>query len=585
MISVKDEIVYANAGDSFELDASVDNEWQGIDWFTWECKDKASGKTLETKTTKYDYATNGNSFKIVKDSSYSTKADSMNCIVSAQETSTRATFSGTTVVRRMQKRPTGVITAADTVYLWSGDEDVDDDAIYYYSPAWGGKNSTLGDFGNNNKRDFYWKFSNVDGSFHRGNKDGSLDTSIAEFNTAFIRRTREDSVTITLDFRDSISDNPTLNFYNRHRAKEVSHKVYFSKAWKNLADTVIAKTTSTVGPSLAIVNNVPIIAYAESDSKVIISRLDNGTWKSLGSITTSTVKKLSAVAHGSDFYVGVIDNAGLTVYKSNSGTSAPSKAGSIISGVQDVKLVSNGLGNPHAVVINSNRKIEMYDISTSLSKNSKFGTMDNSSFISLDATLATRGLVVAGVDTSYNLYVGSTSSSDFSNLNKTQKGSEIGVAKVALSDNMVYMMYYSRATSTQGTHLVTGTLSGNGISWGSSSFIRAGMIAYNISLAVYSGTLYIAFDNRATISQVDVYRYENGKWHLHGENQLPYFNMVFYEHNKYYLRGLYPTLAFDNSGKLYLSMLARESSTGSGKNNGPLVMKYVADNWTIKDWN
>ena len=84
--------------------------------------------------------------------------------------------------------------------------------------------------------------------------------------------------------------------------------------------------------------------------------------------------------------------------------------------------------------------------------------------------------------------------------------------------------------------------------------------------------------------QVDVYRYEGGKWHVHGENQLPYFNTVFYNRNKYYLRGLAPTLAFDNGGKLYLSMLAQESSTGSKNNNGPLVMKYVADNRTIKDW-
>ncbi len=29
-------------------------------------------------------------------------------------------------------------------------------------------------------------------------------------------------------------------------------------------------------------------------------------------------------------------------------------------------------------------------------------------------------------------------------------------------------------------------------------------------------------------------------------------------------------------------MLARENAGGANRNNGPLVMKYVADNWEIK---
>ena len=58
---------------------------------------------------------------------------------------------------------------------------------------------------------------------------------------------------------------------------------------------------------------------------------------------------------------------------------------------------------------------------------------------------------------------------------------------------------------------------------------------------------------------------------------------MFYDINKYNLRGLYPGLAVDKNKKIYLSMLAHESSTGPGRNNGPLVMKYVADNWKVHD--
>ena len=45
-------------------------------------------------------------------------------------------------------------------------------------------------------------------------------------------------------------------------------------------------------------------------------------------------------------------------------------------------------------------------------------------------------------------------------------------------------------------------------------------------------------------------------------------------------------LATDNNGSIYVSMLALESAYDAtqhtANNNGPLVMKYVADNWEIK---
>ena len=105
-----------------------------------------------------------------------------------------------------------------------------------------------------------------------------------------------------------------------------------------------------------------------------------------------------------------------------------------------------------------------------------------------------------------------------------------------------------------------------------------------MSLVIHNGIIYAAVDDngKAAYSQVHVYRYENNKWHLHGENQLPYFNTVFYKSKGYFLRGWGPMLDIDGSGKVYLSMLARENVGGASRNNGPLVMKYVADNWEIK---
>jgi hypothetical protein len=146
------------------------------------------------------------------------------------------------------------------------------------------------------------------------------------------------------------------------------------------------------------------------------------------------------------------------------------------------------------------------------------------------------------------------------------------------------MVYFSRGVETYGPRIATGTINNNNISWEQTgAVIREGIFTNNINLVARNGVVYAAFDNRAQISQVDVYRYENGKWHLYGENLLPYFNAVFYTLRGYYLRGIAPSLVFDNEGKLYVSMLAQEGSGGPKRNNGPLVMKYVADNWKVHD--
>ena len=252
-IQVRDDVVYVSAGDPFELNATVNNVWQGISWFTWECFDQKTKKSLESDVPRYDYYANGSSFYDFREGGFTMDGKDMYCVVSAEESSTKAVFRDTTSVRIIKQPPVGVITAADTVYLWSGDESFDNgEAYYFYDTSWGGKHSTLGTIGDQNNQDFWWNFSNVDGNYYQGNHDGSLDTSIAEFNSAFIRSSRENSVTICLDYRDSTAAHPTQAFYSRHRAEEVCRKVYFRKAWRNIAtsDTVIDSTKMTTPPLL-----------------------------------------------------------------------------------------------------------------------------------------------------------------------------------------------------------------------------------------------------------------------------------------------------------------------------------------------
>lgn len=603
LIRVKEELIYINEGDGFTLDATVNDVWQGIDWFTWECKDKATGKTLESKVSKYDYAANGKSFRISKDSTYSEKGKDMNCIVSAQETSTKATFSDTTAVLLMKHHPVGVISAADTVYLWSGDEAVDDEAIYFYTPEWNAKKSIMGDLGNESMQDYWWKFSNVDGNFYQGKKDGTLDTSIAEFNTAFIRKTTEGSMTITLDYRDSTSTAPTHSFYNRHRAEEVSRKVYFRKAWRNQGpDTVIAKSTSNTPSVMTLVNDVPTVAYHDNEAnRIVVTQFQNDKWGNVGTINmTAAPASIQLAADGSTIYVGVLDSAGnYSVYKSFT------QIGNTIEGVTQAKILAKSGATNAVVLYLKNNAVYLAELNAGTWKNNatfnrlkyKFNNNNTSvNYREFDALFASNGnLVIIAVDNSSD-YVGYKFIYSSSYQNTHGEKIDKHMSKIALAEksNTLYIGFANRDVEhgKYGPYLYKGTLANNSLSIDKSGVysksIHEGLIAYNISLAISGNTLYAAMDDagRPNLSQVHVYRLEGGSWHPHGENQLPYFSFVFYNKNKYYLRGSHPTIATNSVGKVYVSMLARETaydaSTHTAKNNGPLVMKYVADNWEIK---
>ena len=88
VISVKDEEIYVTAGDLFELNASVNNVWQGISWFTWECFDQKKDTSLEANVTRYDYYKNGSSFYDYRPADFTMDGRDMYCVVSAEESST-----------------------------------------------------------------------------------------------------------------------------------------------------------------------------------------------------------------------------------------------------------------------------------------------------------------------------------------------------------------------------------------------------------------------------------------------------------------------------------------------------------------
>lgn len=596
-IDVTDEVIFVNIGDAFTLSAEI-KDWQDVDWFSWECKD-IDGKSLEKdgKAIHYDYVKNNKNMTVTRDSSYSMHQKDMICIVSARETGTQLVFSDTTSVRVIKQHPKGVITAADTVYPWSGDEQfMDGEPRYFYTPEWGGQNSTKGDLGNPNKYVFNWRFSKT-GSYYIGKNDGTLDTALNQFNNAFLRSTNDNGEgrLFCLDFRDSSTTTLTQAFLNRHQAEEVCRTVYFSKAWKNLAkDTVIENVgEQSTPPNMLILKNIPIIAYTTGSNEVVISAFKNGSWTSIDTKSvTDSIIQIEIATNNSDLYLGILDSSKkFTVYKSTKGTSALAKVGEDIENVISPKLLCDNADDPIIVHVDATDKLAYLEkMAANKWSRSKIAIGENTTtFREINATFFSgeKLLVVAiGATAEYKAYSSLLNSNYQSQGGSQEIGSSVSKISLATSGEKVYMGFSNRDVENYGPSVYEGRLSGTGLSWNKYGIfgkpIFEGYLSNRVYVTANGNQVYAAFDDntRISMSQIHVFRLENDKWHLHGENQLPYFDKNFYNKKKYYLRGSSPVLALDDEGKIYLSMLARATSKTSN-NNGPIVMKYVADNWEI----
>lgn len=625
IINVKDEEIYISAGEQFELNASVNDVWQGISWFTWECFDAKKDTSLESHVTRYDYYANGSSFYDYREGSFTMDGRDIYCVVTAEESSTKAEFRDTTQIHIIKVSPVGVITAADTVYPWSGDESFDSgEPYYFYTSEWGGQNSTLGTIGNASMQDFWWNFSNVDDNYYQGNRDGSLDTSTLEFNSAFIRSTRENSMTICLDYRDSSAEYVTQAFYARHRAQEVCRKVYFRKAWRNLAtsdtepkDTVLETTKMTTPPVLETIANKPIIAYLKNSTTVVTKYLDGSTWNALstsGITAADSITQLRIKAGGSDLYLAVLTSAGkLNVYKSASGTSPWASMGTISEEASAIALDCHPTsGNPLVSYIKTSTKFPAYSRwngtawnETNMATPQGFVVKNcrtshgkqvcdttkvdlkireqNVAYLE-DGSLA---FVFVDTTTSYNAYYSLYNSGNELKKKTEALASNVNGVNLAAAGHTLYMGFLNRDTEHYGPYVYKGEVSPNSITWDKSGVygasIHEGLLAYHIYIKAYDGKLYAIVDDKGkpSLAQSHVFRLDGNTWKLMGENELPYFKTVFYNSKGYYLRGSVPNIAIAGNGKVYISMLAWENAGGRGANFGPIVMKYVADTWPV----
>jgi hypothetical protein len=297
---------------------------------------------------------------------------------------------------------------------------------------------------------------------------------------------------------------------------------------------------------------------------------------------------------GSNLYLAVLTSAGkLNVYKSASGTSAwASVGGTVTENAASVSLVCKPGVTDRPVVsyILKNKQPKFGHWNGTTWTEVSIPTRNSIKVRELQAAFTENGALTA-------IYVDTTSSykayyvmfgSDYSVKKKDSEiSSNVNGVNLAVSGNTLYMGFLNRDTEHYGPYVYKGSASTNSIDWNKSGVygasIHEGLLAYHISITTFDGKLYAIVDDKGkpSLAQSHVFKLEGNTWKLMGENELPYFKAVFYNNNNYYLRGSVPSIAVAGNGGVYISMLAWENAGGSGKNFGPIVMKYVADSWTV----
>lgn len=621
VITVDQGVAYILAGTSTELTAKVNDAWQSVKRYTWTCGAKGSKALSDTSSKNHiwwgfnnstDYKTsdyyfwdtdaNGNADSTIE--KLSRGNTEFYCIVWAQEAGSNFVATDTTIIRTMSKLPKGIISMPDTVYLWSQDSsEISPKAQYWYTSEANASASELGTLGDDQVRKFWWNFSNVsDKYWYEGRGDGTIDTSIAEFNAAFLRQSEEGSIRVQLDFYDSSKTEMDQNFVARHEAPIVSRTVYFRKAWLNIsgADSILEKTTDASAPVIAYCSDKLISAYVNQSGKLVTKSRSGNRWSTFGNPNISNVAENSmnlACDKNGNLYFSYINSSEKKgyVYKSAGASGSWTKLGSALgSNLTALKLHINPKTNNPSVIYLSNNYLRVQDYSGS-AWSSEYTNMANSDwqYREMDMTFDNSGnrLIIgegfsSGDYTIYYYYVPNNSTSKSKNGKIENVNAESIQALYA--NNYFYVGFRSRDDDGL-PRLIRSVANASNLSFitkGAES-TAFGHRCYNTYFTIDgNGNPILAIDDAfyARNSQVHVYRFENGAWGELGENELPYFKNVFGKKYGYYVRGFHPQLVVSPSGTVYLSLRAQETassaaSTLPGTKNGPMLMEYRGDNW------
>lgn len=580
-IAAAPPIVYVKAGDPFEAGVAFNGPWTSYPETHWQCGTSAVlilPAGASTITLGGDLTQSGND---------------ISCLITARiDDKNEAT--ATAQIKVLKTSPSSVMSVEDSAFLWSGDVAVPDANKYFYSTAFHGKSSVPGTLGKAPYQ-YFWNFSNYEPDYwFLGNTDGTIDTSVYQFNEAFVRLQKEGSVTLRLQFRDSTplegeSVQYLYDFNYRHMAPAVSKTVTFYRAWQNVRpnDTVSAYSTSAVPPAMVWSANAAYkgvaVAYADNAGLGKVQLADGTSLGDFGE-TVAMSLRMAADASNNELYVAYVNASGQAVVRKYNGSwnLVGTAQGS---SVNRVSLAIDPV-NHRPVIAYRTTANAMKVLAWSGSAWTDLGDAGGSGAAGRTIEIATAsdgklGAVFVGTGSDYKVYHRYWTLSGTSYTRASSYTTAWTAGDTALSCAFKGSDYYvlTPDRDNNGNPLLR-KLSGS--SWSSVGGSFGQRIGGFSSLAfTFDGDPVVAMDDRiwADQAQIHVWRYQGGAWKMMGENQLPYFGKTFRDSHGYYLRGSTPSLVL-GEGKIYLGMRALEMAISAGqtlgnRNNGPLVQKYI----------
>ena len=614
-ITVNESQMFIAQGDVILLDATINSEaWQGVNWYGWQCFYSSNHQPTEN-LRKFDYYKNGERFYDYRQT-LSNEGKDVYCVVFAEEAATKDIFTDTSYIKVLTPAndlPIAKITGADTIYPWSGDELQSGEALYFYSPEWGGAQSEIGTIGNESMRYYEWQFSNVNSTFYTGKPDGGMDTTIGVFNDAFRRPTSEGSITMCLKFLDSIATPLTEAFVHRHQANIYCREIFVRRAWKNLADegdTVLQKSTVRTPPAITTLGNRLSIVYLTAKATIATKYLSGDTWIPVNAGATSSVTDSIVRMHlandGQNLYLAVLTSTNsLKVFKSAGGTSEWTAVASSISNVTSMNLTCHpSTKAPVVTYVKDNHPYFSYLSGNNWENKPISTTRTAREANSVFSSAGTFFVTFTDNTYQYNSYYAIYDANFNVKKGESLISTEMGRISLATDGTKIYMGYVNRSADADlgGSYVKIGELNQGSVNWTSDKKLREIKNIYhrNMSLAAWNNKVYAIVDDKEEMylfPHTHVFTFDGTSWIPYGENQLPYFNKTFYSSHCYNLFGFAPQIAVGSDGKVFISMISWPGSinpeinvkdeekkcTGysASQNSGPIVMTNVSGNWTI----
>jgi len=585
LMNADDEAVYVRAGENTQLGASV-NEVVQIDKFDWACADEGQPISTWTQTAQWD--NEGDSLIGSLNYIFSAPANedlTYYCVARLTDQSAQVLYD--TVSMYIFVPPEAIITAVDSLFMWSGNTGIPD-RFSTIIPYVNGSASTPGTWGDGDIDTYEWRFirrtttpsATEYNAGYEGNDDGTLwffapfvirDSTIRE-NDDFM------NIYIKLDVQDTVMpNNPDQIFLNRH-VDVAFHQITFYRAWEKLGTAPVNALGDAVETGVAVTRTGNVMTLTQSGSTIRVDQLSGSSWAQVGGDNVSTDgDQPSIAAYGDSVLVSWTNSSGQGEVSISEAGGNWSKYNQRISDCIESKILPDTTnGDIYVVCRDAANELTLYARSgNSWSVQGSAGNASNAetvsefdAYISHNNSYIVSGWVSGGSFKARRFDVGTGS------WQSARTVVSSGASRVSIAVDNSGLIWAGANVAAKPV----------GYKQDGSSFTQLGPTALAAEGFYHQGTdvaldaagnFYLTYEEglNLTAHYSSVWKFPAGgsDWELFGEDLLPWFNKPYNGSN--YVRSKSPQILAAPNGRVYVSFRIEENNGGTTY-NGSMVMRY-----------